>query len=261
MTIRTSHTKAELLNFFKKSVGTYMYLIGDLDDRFWNGCKWHSISDAANNIKAVALLFNLFEPPTFIAMSDNNTEDVVSLIHSLAPHVPSKLYAHLSVGLREQTQNLQVEKHHGVYHRMMLAGLPAHYDDKNIRALSIEDLDSMYELYRVAYPGNWFDTTMLVKGHYLGYFDSGKLAGVAGTHILSPEYKVATLGNITTHPDYRGRGIAFKLTSNLCHYLKQHTDFIGLNVKESNTTAIHTYQKVGFKWFCSYEECVVNVTS
>ena len=259
MTIKTTHTKAELLNFFKRSVGTYMYLIGDLDDRFWDSCQWYTITDDAGNIKAAALLFRLFEPPTFIAMADNNAEDVAALIHAIGPEVPSKLYAHLSLGVRGHVKNLEVEHHHGVYHRMMLEGEPVYYDDPNIRALTVDDLDIIYELYRLSYPGNWFDTTMLVKGHYLGYFDNGKLVGIAGTHILSPEFKVSTLGNITTLPEYRGKGIAFKLTSNLCHYLKQHTDHIGLNVKESNAAAIHTYQKVGFNWFCSYEECAVEV--
>ena len=259
MTIRTEHSKAELLNFFKRSTGTYIYLIGDLDDRFWNNCKWYSISDDDGNIQAVALLFSLFNPPTFIAMADKNETEVVALIRALAPHVPAKLYAHLSLGLRQKAHNLKVETEHGVYDRMMLHGSPAYHRDTNIRALHVDDLPLMYELYEKAYPGNWFDETMLVKGHYLGYFDGPKLVGVAGTHILSPQYKVATLGNITTLPDYRGRGIAFKLTGNLCHYLLQHVDHIGLNAKRSSLAAIHTYHKIGFRHFCSYEECVVQV--
>jgi ribosomal protein S18 acetylase RimI-like enzyme len=90
---------------------------------------------------------------------------------------------------------------------------------------------------------------MLDKGHYLGYFDRNKIVAIAGTHIFAPDYGVSALGNIATHPDYRGLGIGMKLTSNLCHLLKKYTPFIGLNVKASNLAAIRTY---GESWLLDF---------
>src|SRR5664280_357173 len=81
-------------------------------------------------------------------------------------------------------------------------------NDKNIRKLSIEDLAIIKELYSVSYPQNWFDSRMLETNKYYGYFINYKLVGVSGIHVFSEEYKVAALGNIATHPDYRGQQLS-----------------------------------------------------
>ena len=259
--IKTSHTREELFSFFRRSPETYLYLIGDLDDRFWGNCSWYSLVDTNGEMKAVALLFRLFDPPTFIAMTEGNDADMVVLINSIARIIPSKLYAHLSPGIMDRLVCFKQEKHFGSYHRMMLKSPPVLFQDENIRALTLDDIPIIEQLYTLAYPGNWFDKSMLIKGHYLGYFDAGMLAGIAGTHIFSPEYGVSALGNITTHPDYRGRGIGERLTSNLCHHLRETTANIGLNVKVNNGAAIRTYEKVGFTVSMNYEECIVNVSA
>lgn len=259
MIIRSSHNKEELAAFFRRSPGIYLYLIGDLDDKFWNNCTWYSLSDDTGAIKAVALLFRLFDPPTFIAMSDDNDKDVIDLVNAISPQIPSRLYGHLSVGLLSQLTHIRVAKDHGEYQRMILEKTPVLYQDSNIRSLTTDDVSMIEEFYKVAYPVNWFDISMLIKGRYMGYFDSGRLVAVSGTHIFSPEYGVSALGNIATHPDYRGRGIGEKLTSNLCYELAEHTDIIGLNVKAANSAAIRTYEKVGFKMLSAFDECEVDI--
>jgi predicted GNAT family acetyltransferase len=83
------------------------------------------------------------------------------------------------------------------------------------------------------------------------------LAGVAGIHVYSEEYRTAALGNIATHPDYRNKQIAYKLTSALCIDLMKNTDLIGLNVKADNEFAIRCYKKTGFEIVGRYDECIV----
>ena len=54
---------------------------------------------------------------------------------------------------------------------------------------------------------------MLETGKYFGIRREGILVSVAGIHVYSPEYDVAALGNITTHPDFRGQGLGRKVTA------------------------------------------------
>jgi predicted GNAT family acetyltransferase len=68
---------------------------------------------------------------------------------------------------------------------------------------------------------------------------------------------VAALGNIATHPDYRGNGVAFRLTSVLCADLQKSVDTIGLNVKTDNDTAVKCYTKVGFSIIGTFDECLI----
>jgi ribosomal protein S18 acetylase RimI-like enzyme len=127
--------------------------------------------------------------------------------------------------------------------------------DKNIRKLTGNDLIEIQEFYAVSYPNNWFDSRMLETEKYYGYFTNKKLVGISGIHVFSKEYKVAALGNIAVHPDFRGKGIAYKLTSALCFDLQTCVDIIGLNVKSDNFHAIKCYQKIGFEKIGTFEEC------
>jgi predicted GNAT family acetyltransferase len=80
---------------------------------------------------------------------------------------------------------------------------------------------------------------------------------VAGIHIHSKRYKLAALGNIATHPDYRGQGLAKASCAKLCQELIRTVDHIGLNVKADNASAIGCYEKLGFKHIARYEECML----
>jgi ribosomal protein S18 acetylase RimI-like enzyme len=74
-------------------------------------------------------------------------------------------------------------------------------------------------------------------------------------HVYSARYRVAALGNITTHPGLRGRGLATAASARLCRELVQAgVDCIGLNVKADNTAALSCYRKLGFERVAEYGE-------
>ena len=72
---------------------------------------------------------------------------------------------------------------------------------------------------------------MLETGKYFGIREGKKLVAVAGVHVYSREYKVAALGNITTHIDFRGKGLAAAVTGQLCQELVDEGLMVCLNVK------------------------------
>ena len=140
---------------------------------------------------------------------------------------------------------------------MILTHNPQPVSDNNIRKLELSDISIIQGLYKTAYPFNWFNSRMVETGKYLGYFNEGMLVGVAGIHVYSSEYRIAALGNIATHPDFRGQKIACKLTSALCNDLKKTVDIIGLNVNSENPAAIKCYENTGFEIRSSYDECYI----
>lgn len=140
---------------------------------------------------------------------------------------------------------------------MILTKEPETINDDNIRQLTITDLPAIKDLYSIAYLNNWFDSRMIETGKYFGYFKNNKLVGISGIHVYSAEYRIAALGNIATHPDYRGQQIAYKLTSTLCCDLKKTADIVGLNVKSDNKAAINCYKRIGFEIRSSFNECYV----
>jgi predicted GNAT family acetyltransferase len=110
-------------------------------------------------------------------------------------------------------------------------------------------------LYAASYAGNWFVPRMLETGFYFGIRRGRALVSVAGVHVFSPQYKVAALGNITTRPDARGQGLATAATARLCQELLQTgIEYVGLNVKADNPSAIACYEKLGFERVTDYGE-------
>ena len=83
---------------------------------------------------------------------------------------------------------------------------------------------------------------------------SGKEETGTPKAVLNCEYKVASLGNIATHPDFRRKGYGKKTTAQLCRSLLNSVEHIGLNVKTDNLSAIKCYEKLGFEIVAVYEE-------
>ncbi|HEX4607636.1 MAG TPA: GNAT family N-acetyltransferase, partial [Urbifossiella sp.] len=112
--------------------------------------------------------------------------------------------------------------------------------------------------YAASYPGNWFAPRMLETGCYYGVRRGGELVSVAGVHVYSPRYGAAALGNITTRPDHRGRGLGAAVTARVCReLLRAGVACVGLNVKADNAAAVRCYQALGFEPVADYAEYAV----
>jgi GNAT superfamily N-acetyltransferase len=256
MEIRKSNNKKEIYSFLSRNKGLYLYLIGDLDDFFWPHTTWYAVY-VKGEIEAVALLYTGMTPVTLLVFHENDLTYPKELIMDLLPELPQEFNVHLSPGLLDSFGKENIIRNYGRNHRMILAKDPIQISDNKIRRLEMNDIGVIEEFYSLSYPANWFDGRMLETGKYFGYFDHDILAGVAGIHVYSPEYRIAALGNIATHPDFRGKKIAYKLTSALCYDLRNNTETIGLNVSSGNLAAIKCYENAGFEIRDSYDECFI----
>ena len=70
-------------------------------------------------------------------------------------------------------------------------------------------------LYQASYPDTVFSAWMVQTGWYYGIRHGQAIVSVAGVHVYSSVYKVAALGNVTTHPDWRGRGLGRAVCASL----------------------------------------------
>ena len=240
------HNKDAIFNFLKENSALQLYTIGDLDNFFWPKTIWYALKEK-DKIKSIALLYVGMDTPTLLLFYNGDSSYSYQLIENIRQVLPAKFNAHLSSGLVDIFGKHNILDYFGFNYKMVLAKSVNALNDNNIRKLTTADLTIIKELYKNSYPQNWFDSRMLETKKYYGYFINDKLVGVSGIHVFSEEYKVAALGNITTHPDYRGQQIGYKLTSALCLDLQKCVDFIGLNVKSDNDYAIRCYKKIGFE--------------
>lgn len=96
------------------------------------------------------------------------------------------------------------------------------------------------------------------QGVYYGVFADGRLVCIAGTHVDSPSERIAVVGNVFTHPRYRGGGLATIATSAVTRHLLQRCDLVALTVEQSNAAALAVYDKLGYRQDCTlYETAVI----
>lgn len=255
MKVTKLRNKKIIETHFRKNTDLNLYQIGDLDDFFWDYTDWYALSEG-DKLNQIILIYTGTELPVMIALCDNEPDEMKLLLDKIKSDLPKKFYSHLSEGLAEVLEKTYSYTRHGTYLKMSLRkeNLNCIQENNNIKRLIVSDLDLAKNFYSESYSDNWFDKRMLETGKYFGYFAEGEIMGISGIHVYSSLYKVAVLGNITTHPTHRGKSICTKLTSVLCKDLFKTVDKIGLNVHSENKAAIRSYEKVGFKITGKYEE-------
>lgn len=249
------HDRDSIEAFLRHNTFLHLYSLGDLDDFFWHYTTWYALIEQ-QQIQQIVLLYTGTSLPVLLGLTQELTNSMKELLRSIAHLLPKRFYAHLSGDVVSVFADDYHIESHGLHDKMALTNISCldAVDTSNVIALTQSDLGDLKELYRVSYPGNWFEPRMLATGYYYGLRCGNNLVSVAGVHVYSKHYKVAALGNITTHPKFRGQGLAKVVCAKLCQALLQTVDRIGLNVKADNKSAIACYSKLGFEPIATYEE-------
>jgi len=250
------HSKDEIEAFARRNPFLHLYEIGDLDDFFWPHTTWYALQ-ADGRIRQLVLLYTDLSMPIVLANAAEPVGSMHDLLVALLPWLPKRFYGHLSPEVVAAFTDVYRVQAHGIHLKMGLQNTSrlAKFEPSAAVKLASMDVEDVQTLFRASYPVNWFVPRMLETGFYYGLRDGSKLVSVAGVHVYSERYRVAALGNITTHPDFRGRGLGTKLVAQLCLELtRAGVERIGLNVKADNAAAIACYEKVGFEQVARYGE-------
>jgi ribosomal protein S18 acetylase RimI-like enzyme len=259
--------KKRLLKHFQKDPVLFAYHIGDLDDFFFADCLWPSVVNERSGLDDVLLTYTGGDTPAVLAFG--RSDRFPELLRDYLPLAPRRFFCHFQKSYRDLFHEFCKETPLGTHLKMTLdtdalAELPgsgplrsrqSHTDTPIVR------LDSTHEpllrkLYAAAYPDNYFVPRMLQTGKYFGWVEGDAIVAVAGVHVVSDDQRIAVLGNVTTHPEARGRGLATQLTRVLAAELVVEGKIVCLNVKVDNAPAIACYRKIGFVPVHEYEEAL-----
>jgi ribosomal protein S18 acetylase RimI-like enzyme len=247
--------------FLRRAPYLHIYELGDLDPREAEHTTWI----ANHPIDAVALLYRGLSTPTIIALADGDPAALAALVAANAHALPPRFYVHLTPGIEAALgprYRLELLSHNL---KMGLASPVADRADARADAradgpivrLGPEDAGEAVAFYAASYQTSYFEPVNLERGPYVVIRDGHGIAAIAGVHVYSPVLRVASLGNIATRPDVRGRGYARRVTAALCRLLQAEVDVIGLNVRADNAAAIACYRAVGFDVRHAYDEWLV----
>jgi GNAT superfamily N-acetyltransferase len=120
-----------------------------------------------------------------------------------------------------------------------------------LRRLRTSDGEALSEAYETAF-GIPAASRLLDRGPYYGVWEKGKLISVAGTHLLSPRYGAAAVGNVWTRPSHRGKGLGTLTVGAVTRELLGYCEEVVLNVREDNKEAQRVYEKLGYFLHCPF---------
>jgi hypothetical protein len=243
MMLVSLHDKAEIEAFVRRNPLQYLFELGDLDDFFWPYTVWYA-RKAADAIQQLALLYFGVSPPILLANPVSPEDQMRELLRDLRPLLPKRMFANLHPAHGEVFAHDYLIRPRGLHIRMGLRDRSrlAVVDTSEVIALAEVDLPALDTLYRESYPDNLFTARLMQTGWYYGIRRGRAIVSVAGVHIYSARYKVAALGNVTTHPSVRRRGLSRIVCARLCQALLQRgVEQIGLTVKADNSSAIALY--------------------
>ena len=246
--------KAQILSFLETDRGYAAYAIGDLEPALFQDCTWAGAAREGRT-EALALHYRGLTPAAFVLMGEAGGLRAI-LTHALAPEwvyltcrpetldLAREFYAwdEITPMWRMVLRPRRFQSVQTVPDQAILAPLrPAHAEQIN-------------ELFILG-GGLAFSPTQIERGVFYGVLDEGALVAVAGTHLVSEAYGVAAIGNVFTHPDYRGRGYATLTTRAVAGELRQQgIRTIVLNVAQENAPAVHVYERLGFERTCPFLE-------
>lgn len=244
----------EILELLTRDPIACAYMIGDLDEGYRDNCTWYG-AGPKGALEGLLLLYEGLSAPVMITYGQSGAvEDTVNafcgalpgraLVH-LPPHHQTALERYYAC------DDLYPMLRMGMAAREFRGAPPSAFE---VTRLSHRDTGDIVDL-QGHYADNFFEPDQLGSGHYYGIRADGRLVSVAGVHVFSPAHKIACLGNIVTHTDFRGRGLSTACTSHLvAQLIREGIETLALNVRPQNRQAVRVYERLGFRYHGSYLE-------
>lgn len=114
----------------------------------------------------------------------------------------------------------------------------------DVRELGDQDAPEMLALATFTEPGPFLPRTH-VMGRFIGIRIDGRLAAMAGERFRFPGY--TEVSGVCTHPDFRGKGLARRLSALVAAHIRARGDQPFLHSWSTNSAAVTLYQSLGFE--------------
>ncbi len=116
--------------------------------------------------------------------------------------------------------------------------------DDGVRVLGDADALEMLALAGLTQPGPFLARTHTM-GRFVGLRVNGRLAAMAGERMRFPGH--VEVSGVCTHPDFRGRGLARRLSAAVTADIQRRGERPFLHAWTTNIAAIALYESLGFE--------------
>ena len=241
-----------LQNFLNRDRLYAAYALCDLDDREFLRTRW-GVATANGETIAVVLQYAGYSPQPLFVLGENSGIEAI-LAHVIKPR--TAYVASRTENLPAVATSYRVETGPAMV-RMWVDSAnfrPFEGDVQRMLPVEVGDLNRLYQLGFAS----WLPASSITDGLYYGVRERGRLVAAAGTHVISPAAKLAVVGNVMTHADFRGRGYATAVTGAVTADLLRFCDQVVLNVRADNVPALAAYRRLGYQSYVSFEERLIH---
>jgi len=183
------------------------------------------------------------EVTPFAAIEENSPEAIKDLFSLMEPGEATYVVHNAPLVL----EGLRCEGPFGVRQMTYPPDLPlpnaAKREGLQIEPLSCANADAMVNLTGIAFPG-FFRRRTCEMGNYYGIFAEGRLVAMCGERMAIGDYR--EISGLCTHPEFRGRGYAQILMTQLMRDHREAGLKSYLHAAANNTNAIALYERIGF---------------
>jgi GNAT superfamily N-acetyltransferase len=226
------------------------FALADLDPPYAAYASWFGPTQG----HSVVLVYAAFDPPIIFCQGDPREceailQDPAVRSRTAAAYVEAS--DQMMPVIRRQFRTFEPRQ----MSRMVLRGSPPVSARGNAAIrLGPADLDDVRALYANEPPA-FFLPEQLEHGVYFGIRESGALAAIAGTHVVSTTSGTGAIGNVYTRDDCRRRGLAAEVTGAVARELRRMgISTVVLNVAATNASARRVYERLGFAEYCVFHE-------
>lgn len=248
MTVEQVSDRGELREFLMRDRIANAYLLGNLDPAYFQFCRWYGARNEQGALGNLLLVYRgLSLPVVFMA---GNAPEIEEFLRDSAEVLPDRFHFHVLENHMTPVRSSLAPSEVKAMHRMGLdrANYKRYGDTSRVVRLGHRDTAAIMELF-AHYPDNFFEPYQLETGLYFGIRDPELgLVSIAGVHVVSEEHDVAVIGNLVTHREMRGQGLATACTARLLEELFERVSLVALNVQQDNEAAIRMYRHFGFEF-------------
>jgi ribosomal protein S18 acetylase RimI-like enzyme len=252
-TVARQTTDRALLRAFLAQDRLYAaYALCDLEEREFNRTRWGAAYDG-DDLVAVGLEYTGPTPQPLFVMgtTDGITAVLRDVIRPRAAYIAARsdmlpaIETQYRIDPGPQMVRMWVDRAH-------FRPYPA-----TVQRLLPVEIGELNRLYQLGF-ASWLPAGAIADGVYYGMRVNGRLVSAAGTHVISQSARLAVVGNVLTHTDYRGRGFATAVTGAVTAELLRTCDQVVLNVRADNPPAINAYRHLGFAEHVRFEERLIH---
>lgn len=249
--VRSTRDRVLLREFLDQDRLFAAYAICDLDEREFAKTRWGVAFDHGRPV-ALALEYGGLAPQPLFVMGD--PEGIAQILRTVIR--PRLAYLAARSDVLEAVDPIYRIDAGPPMVRMWADGASFQPVTGVATRLVPADIGELNRLYNLGFTA-WLPAESIANGVYFGVRMNGRLVAAAGTHVVSRESRLACVGNVMTHRDYRGRGLAKLTTGAVTQELLRFCDQVALNVRSDNPPALGAYRALGYVDHTHFEERLV----